>query len=317
VNALHCHHYSPFVYGVLAACVTRRLRVVFTEHGRLSDDGPSPKRRAVNPILGRFPGTICAVSDDLKRHMVAEGFPERRVEVIHNGIETGPRPTAAQRDQARRSLGLSAQTLDVGAIGRLDPVKNLPALLTAHATVLRRHRDARLVVVGDGSERPILERLACELGIGSSVIFTGYRGDARRLLPAFDLYANCSIHEGLSLTILEAMAASLPVVATRVGGNPEAVIDGETGLLVPARSAPQLAAAILSLAGDAGRRHAMGEAARWRVKRYFAIERMVDRYRRGYAASGGEAAGRAASKVPDWRDVTCVESAASSRLQPR
>jgi glycosyltransferase involved in cell wall biosynthesis len=311
-DVLHCHHYSPFVYGVLASCLTRRLGVLFTEHGRLSDAAPSRKRQKVNPMIGRLPAGIYAVSEDLKRHMVAEGFPERRIEVVHNGIDAGVRPSREARAVVRADLGIPADALVVGTIGRLDPVKNFASLLDAHAAV-RSQLHAHLVIVGDGPERPGLEALARSLDIAGSVHFVGFRSDARAILPACDLYVNSSTHEGISLTVLEAMAATLPVVATRVGGNPEVVMNGETGLLVPARSASHLALAIATLLDDPQRRRTMGEAARWRVKRYFTIERMVNRYLRGYERYGlGNRDGETPASA-DWSNASCVESAALSR----
>jgi glycosyltransferase involved in cell wall biosynthesis len=239
----------------------------------------------VNPWLSRVPGTICAVSADLKRHMIAEGFPERRVEVIHNGIEIGQRVGADARTAARAGLGLSHDLFVVGSIARLDPVKDLGSLLEAHAKVLAAIPAARLAIVGTGPEQAALEAQARARGIADRVDFLGYRADARAVMAAFDVYVNCSTYEGVSLTVLEAMAAGLPVIATRVGGNPEVVIDNETGLLVPAREVQPLADAIVTLASDSPRRRAMAEAGRRRVERAFSIERMVDEYRQAYQRS--------------------------------
>ena len=119
------------------------------------------------------------------------------------------------------------------------------------------------------------------LGLGGVTIFTGYRQDVRAVMGAFDLYVNCSTYEGVSLTILEAMATALPVIASSVGGNPEVIIDHETGLLIQGHP-HALATAIASLAADPARRHTMGEAGRWRVKRHFSIERMVNDYAAAY-----------------------------------
>ena len=235
IDVVHCHHYSPYVYGLLATVRHPRVRLVFTEHGRLSDAAPSRKRRIVNPLLARWPARLYAVSADLKRHMVAEGFPARRLNVIYNGIDAGERPKAAQRQAARQSLGVPQDAFVVGTVGRLDPVKNLPALLRAHAALVAEQPAARLVIVGDGPERGALEAEVQRLGLGATVMLTGYRSDVRAIMPAFDVYANTSTYEGVSLTILEAMAAALPVVATRVGGNPEVVVDHETGRLVASR----------------------------------------------------------------------------------
>jgi glycosyltransferase involved in cell wall biosynthesis len=143
------------------------------------------------------------------------------------------------------------------------------------------------VVIGDGQERQRLEQLATALGVSADVRFTGYRGDVRLLLAAADVYANTSIHEGVSLTILEAMATALPVVATRVGGTPEVVVDQQTGVLVPARSPESLASALTALCGSTEQRRVMGDAARVRVTRYFNVDAMAASYLQAYRASVG------------------------------
>jgi glycosyltransferase involved in cell wall biosynthesis len=239
----------------------------------------------VNPLLGRLPFAIFAVSADLRLHMIAEGLPSQRVTVIRNGIDPGSRPSPAARWAARSSLGLAPDALVVATAGRLDPVKDLPALVDALAILRLAEPAARLVIIGDGPERARLEQQAATLGVTPALCFTGYRSDVRQLLAAADVYANSSIHEGVSLTILEAMATGLPVVATRVGGTPEVVLEPETGVLVPARSPTALASALATLLHTPGRRRAMGDAARARVKSHFSIDAMVTRYLEAYRSS--------------------------------
>jgi glycosyltransferase involved in cell wall biosynthesis len=283
IDVLHCHHYTPFVYGQIASLLRRRVRVVYTEHGRLSDAAPSRKRRMVNSWLGHFPADIYAVSADLRRHMIAEGLPADRVRVLHNGVEPGPPPSPASRSMARRLLGLADDEIAIGTVARLDPVKDFTTLLDAMARVRQcRQGRSRLVIVGDGPERARLEARSAELGIEADVTFAGYRSDIRRILPAFDVFVNSSTHEGVSLTILEAMAAMIPVVATSVGGTPEVVVEGETGLLVPARDSGALAAAVGQLIRSRATRATMGEAGRLRVLRSFSMDRMTRGYWNAY-----------------------------------
>lgn len=277
VDVLHCHHYSSFVYGQLAALLRPSTRVVFTEHGRLSDAPPSRKRRVVNPMLGRLPNAIFAVSHDLRQHMIAEGFPAARVTVLHNGIDLGPPVAENARRASRTALGLPIDSFVVGAVARLDPVKDLVTLVEAFGSVHALVTGARLVIVGDGPEREALRSAVRRFGIPDAVLMTGYREDVRALLPGFDVFVNCSIHEGISLTILEAMAATVPLVATSVGGNSE-VVDRSTGLLVPARSPTALASALTALAADVDQRRQMGAAARLRVESHFSLQRMVAGY---------------------------------------
>ena len=276
-TVLHCHQYTPFVYGALARLRRPGLRVVFTEHGRLSDAPPSSKRRMVNPWLTRAASRIVSVSANLREHMVQEGFPAGRVEVVHNGIDPGPPPSIEDRARARQDLGVGHETIVIGTVARLDPVKDYGTLLAALAHPSLAATDRRLVVIGDGPERQRLESRAKELGVADRATFLGHRDDARRWLAGVDIYVNSSISEGVSLTILEAMAAGLPVVATEVGGTPE-VVTPECGELVPARDAAAIAAAVARLAADSERRRVLGRQARERVARQFTIERMVNTY---------------------------------------
>lgn len=277
-DVIHCHHYSPFVYSALARFWQPHLRVVFTEHGRLSDAPPSTRRRAANVVLARTRFLGAAVSAHLKQHMVAEGFPDRKIAVIYNGIDVGPESSAGDRAAIRRDLGIPAEMLAIGTVARLDPVKDLATLIAAIGE-LARSRPTVLFVIGDGEERANLEAFAH--AAGAPVRFMGHREDARTLLAGCDLYANSSVHEGISLTILEAMAAGLPVVATAVGGTPE-ILDATCGRLVPSRDPGALAAALGELASQAELRHSLGVAARRRVEARFTIDRMVAEYRETY-----------------------------------
>ena len=277
---IHAHHYSPFVYSCLARVLHPALQVVFTEHGRLSDAPPSTKRRVANRVLAKLPQNVFAVSHDLKQHLVDEGFPEAAVGVVYNGIDVGPPPDASARRRARERLVAAPETLVIGTIARLDPVKDLGTLIRAAAHVPTQ-LPVMVAIIGDGAERESLRQLAVASGIEHAVRFIGHRDDAREWLAGCDLYVNCSISEGVSLTILEAMAAALPIVATRVGGTPE-VVDESCGRLIPARDADALAAALLDLARDPTRRQVLGRAARARVETRFTLDRMVGEYRRIY-----------------------------------
>jgi len=275
-SVMHCHHYSPFVYGSLARISGAKCRMVFTEHGRLSDAQPSLKRRAANVVFSRFADRVFTVSEDLRRHLVQEGFSADAVGVIYNGIDVGPRVNGAVSNQIREQLNVSPSALMVGSICRLDPVKDLETLLKAIADV-RRNYPAELIIIGDGPERGRLEAAVVEHGLEHHVHFLGYRSDAREWLAACDVYVNTSVSEGISLTILEAMAAALPVIATRVGGTPE-ILDATCGILVPARDPRAVAGALVQFAREPERRRQLGHAARLRVEERFTLERMIQQY---------------------------------------
>jgi glycosyltransferase involved in cell wall biosynthesis len=282
-RVIHCHHYSPFVYASIARLWAPHLKIVFTEHGRLSDAGPSPKRRTANRVLAHAPRTVVTVSSELKQHLVAEGFPTEKVNVIYNGIDVGAAPDVAARARVRRDLGFDDRTFVIGTVARLDPVKDLQTLVRALGAPAAS-RPMTLLVIGDGPERAGIDAAARDAGVSSFVRFLGHRDDARDLLAGCDVYANSSISEGISLTILEAMAAALPVVATRVGGTPE-IVDTSCGRLVPARDPSSLAMTLAELADNAALRSALGRAARIRVEQRFTLDRMIAEYRDAYYAA--------------------------------
>ena len=282
VDLLHCHQYSPFVYGRLAKYWLPRLKLVYTEHGRLSDAPPSWKRQLVNPVLSRFDGPIVAVSDELRRFMIDSRFPRERVAVIHNGIDTAALPSPGDRHRARILLGLKDEAFVAVTVARMDPVKNFPCLLDAFALVRQVVPHAVLLMVGDGPERAALTERAAQPDLAGSVVFLGLRPDVRAVLPAADLYVNSSISEGISITILEAMASGLPVVATAAGGTPEVLADGSAGVLVPIRNPIRLAQAMVALAADPGARATLATLGRRRVESSFTIQRMVAEYARLY-----------------------------------
>lgn len=281
-GVLHCHQYSPFVYGRVAQCWDPRLKIVYTEHGRLSDAPPSWKRRLVNPLLARFKGPIVAVSDELRQYLVTARFPRDRVSVIHNGIDAAAPPRLAERVRARAALGFSDDVAVVMSVGRLDPVKNFPSLLDAFALMRHSRPNARLVIVGDGPERAVLERRAAREDLAGAVEFLGMRSNVRMLLAGADLYVNSSISEGVSITILEAMAAGIPVVATAVGGTPEILADGIAGILVPARHPQRLAEAMTALCDNRLARARLATVGRRRLESSFTIQRMVAEYEQIY-----------------------------------
>ena len=167
-------------------------------------------------------------------------------------------------------------------MARLAPVKDHGTLLDAFGRFRAARPDAHLTLVGDGPARSALAGSAARLGLAGAVTFAGERAEIAPLLAAFDVFALSSLSEGISLTLLEAASAGLPVVATRVGGNEEVVIDGETGILVPAADPAAFAEALAAVAARSDRA-LMGARGRARVERRFSVERMAQAYARVYA----------------------------------
>jgi glycosyltransferase involved in cell wall biosynthesis len=228
-------------------------------------------RYFLNRKTSRLVDRVVAASANVRDFCIDHiGLPAGKVVVIHNSVEGIVSPPAA-RQAARQELGLPLDGPLTGTVSRLDPVKGVDYLLRAFAQV----RDGQLVVIGDGPERTTLHALADGLGLTGRVHWAGYRSDVPKLLPALDIFVQPSLHEGLPNAVLEAMAAGLPVVATKVGGTPEAVLDGVTGVLVPARDPVALAEAITALHHDPDQRHRLGQAGVERVEQNFSVEHMA------------------------------------------
>jgi glycosyltransferase involved in cell wall biosynthesis len=215
---------------------------------------------------------VIAVSVNVRDFCVSHiGLPAEKLVVIPNGVELPAEPlTSPEAVRAELELPLAGPV--IGTVSRLNPVKGVDFLIQALAQV----DGGTLVVIGDGPKRAMLEILASYLGVAGRIHWLGHRRDVPHLLPALDVFVQPSLHEGLPNAVLEAMAAGLPVVATAVGGTPEVVVDGITGLLVPPSDPDTLAQAITILLRDSGLRHKMARAGRERVAKHFAVKRMVE-----------------------------------------
>jgi glycosyltransferase involved in cell wall biosynthesis len=215
----------------------------------------------------------------------------RKLCVVPNGIDADAfaRPNCV--GPLRRELGIPAAAPVVGTVGRLDEVKRQDLLLRAFASVRRGVPAAHLLLVGDGPQREPLRRLAAELGLSECVHFAGYQSRPERHLHLMSAFALTSRVEGMPLAILEAWAAGVPVVATRVGGVPQMIADGQTGVLIDSGDENALAAALIGLLTDQGRAARIGAAGRARVRERFGLEHMVETYQGHYrdllARSGG------------------------------
>lgn len=267
----------------LAGC-----RVVHAEHGWTEGRDAVPQRyirlrRWLRPFIDRF----VAVSEDIHAWLSdTVGVASSRLVCIHNGVDANAflRGDAA-RQSARTELGIDPQSFVVGTVARLDPVKAQTDLVAAAGRLAAdagKTRPVRVCIVGDGPERARLEALVRERGLEHVVHLAGARSDVSRWLAAFDVFALPSENEGVSIAILEAMASGLPVVASKVGGNPEVVLDGVTGTLVAAGDPAGLAEALARYRDAPALRQRHGEAGRGRLEAEFSLDAMVDRYRRLY-----------------------------------
>ncbi len=262
-------------WGRLAAWLERVPVICSALHSTGLPDRVEWPNRLLAPLTDAF----IAVAETHGRYLAEhEGCPAARVRVIPNGVDVDrfrPRPS----DPALRAgLGLAPVAPTVAIVAALRPEKHHELFLEAAARIRQRLPAARFLIVGDGPRRKPLERLAVERGLGEAACFLGARSDVPELLAASDVVLLTSHMEANPVSILEAMAAGRPVVASRVGSVAETVIEGETGYLVPRGAADALAERTLALLDDASLRERFGQAARESVVARWSVERMVTGY---------------------------------------
>jgi glycosyltransferase involved in cell wall biosynthesis len=284
VDVVHAYGFYANVFAIPAA----RLAGVHAIVASIRDTGDhlTPNQRRVQRLACYLADAILVNAEAVKQRLVGEGYDGDRITVIGNGVTLsrfGPRNGNGRR---RRELGFPPEAPLVAVFCRLNRLKGVDHFLEAAARVATRFPYARFAVVGEGrvvengvivegAYRRELEAQAARLGLGGRVVFTGLRGDVPELLGEVTVSVLPSLSEGLSNAILESMAAGVPVVATAVGGNAEAVKDGVTGLLVPPGNSAALAGAICTLLEDEGLATRFGRAGRQRVEERFSEERMV------------------------------------------
>jgi glycosyltransferase involved in cell wall biosynthesis len=263
IDVVHCHDMYSNVFGSVAGRLAGVGAVIVSR--RWSNTLPDPALRAANGIAYRVGHRVLANSQAVATSLQNdEGVSPRRIVVVPNFVEAGAFETPGEDAIAagRATLGVHPGEIVIGIVARLARVKDHATLLRAFRVVREQHPSARLVLVGDGPERAALEALAGELGVAPALTFAGTRPHRPNLHHLFDVSVLSSLSEGFPNSVVEAMAAARPIVATRVGGTPDAIADGITGILVPPGDPAALAAGIagmLERREDAAR---MGLAAR-------------------------------------------------------
>ncbi|MBK1731904.1 glycosyltransferase [Thiococcus pfennigii] len=284
VRLVHAHQCTAWFYAALSRLLHRSPRLLFEEHGRFYPEVKNRRRALVNRWLVRKLTHRCvAVSEDVRSRLQRyEGLDADEIQVIYNGVKREPPVSVEERDAMRRAFGLDPDSFVVGTVGRFDPIKNLPMLVESLARAGRELPALRGLLVGDGPVHGEIRKRIEESRLEGRVVLPGFRDDARRLLQCMDLFVLSSFSEGTSMALLEAMAAGVPVAVTGVGGNPEIVVNRETGWVVASGAVDQLAQAILDAFQDGGRRERMARAAKERFETLFTFDRMIEHYRQCY-----------------------------------
>lgn len=279
-DLIHSHRYKENILAVLAAGFSGKIKLIATQHGlpELPDEKASLASRVVSTanfhLLSKRFTRIVAVSADIRNVLInRHAFDEHSVESIHNGIEIPGGTVPKQKDG----------TFVIGSSGRLFPVKDYPLMVeVARVVASARVQDVQFELAGEGFERPVLEAMIQKYGLHDRFVLKGHQEDMDTFYRGMDIYLNTSIHEGIPMTILEALARGIPVVAPAVGGICEIITNGVEGFLIESRNPDAFAEKCLLLRDNRELREKMADAARIRAERAFSAENMGGNYYRLY-----------------------------------
>ena len=289
IDAVHTHDPRTNLYGFLAGRIARARALICTIHCFLHDYPIGRLKKRIYLIIDnfnlRYAKTIVCVSNAIAEDLVkSRGLPKERIIVIHNAVDLDRVKAAKNSQEIGREFACDNPGRLIGTVGRMTSEKGHMYLIQALALLAEKFPALKCVIVGDGPLRPELETKCRELGLERVCIFTGVRTDVPNLLSIMDVFVLPSLSEGFGIALLEAMAMGKPVVATRIGGIPEVVEDGVTGLLVQPGDPKTLANGILEMLSDKERSLEMGRRGREVVSKHFTLESMVAEMEKVYLA---------------------------------
>ncbi len=281
IDLIHTHNIAAWLYATIAKVIARVPHIVHTEHSNV----PSDNKRLfiVEKYLARYTDTIIADSERVAEHLIdRQGIPSEKVVIILNGIDIEKYQVRIDISKKKEEIGLNQHDLVIGIVARLVPVKNHMCLLKAFSLLRKRLENIKLVIVGDGELRGDLERYVRDNELSKEVFFLGSRRDIPELLKIFDLFVLPSHSEGLSITLIEAMASGIPIVATDVGGNREVIGNNEAGILIPPDSVESLFKAMMVILTHRDRAEKMGRVGIQRARSLFSLSQMTRKYEQIY-----------------------------------
>ncbi len=269
IDLVHCNSVTAF----RAAKLVKRsinVPVIYTAHAVEQSKIP-----VIGAELDMKVDKVIAVSNFIRHHLRKTGLLSSKINLVYHGVDTNKFRERIMKPELKSYFGIKSNERVIMCVARLKPEKGISQLIKAIPIILERGNNIKVVFVGDGANRKEYEKLAKDLGVENKVLFLGAKGNVEEILSIADVFCLSSINEALSFAILEAMAEGKPVVATRVGGIPEAVVDKVTGLLVPPGNIQGLANAINKLLEDKLLSKRLGANAKGRIKENFRFDRML------------------------------------------
>lgn len=276
ISVVHSHDSSTNLYASIAARMAGIKNVFNTEHGGIHFE--TARKKFVSRFLCFLNKKVICVSESIKNDLISMGLPSKRLKVIPNSLDFSKYDISVSRSKQREGLGLCDSSYVISYVGRLSREKNHKMFLDSVKPILSKVPQARFLIVGDGPLRISLEEYAKSLGIYENVVFLGIRKDIPEILKASDCFAACSNFESFGLSVLEAMAAGIPVVSTCAGGLREIVKDKETGILIAKNDVAAFVNAVSVIREDAVLRERIISNAKTMVKNNYKIEKMIKDY---------------------------------------
>ncbi len=284
VDVLHCHNHKANLYGALAGALAGTPVIIAQLHGL--GRARNVWRRLANLVVFRRANTILSIARAVQQDILATNWlvPAEKLSILEDSVDYDRfAHCKVPREESRRLLGVPSDAVVFATVGRLAPTKGLPYLIEAFCTVREQLPHAHLVLLGDGHTRSELERQAAATPHGKAIHFLGHRDHIERFFNGMDVFVMASLAEGVGRALLEAMAAGVPVVSTRVGGIPEVVNDSSVGFLVPPRDAIALAQMMIHVAGMSDQqRAAIAAAGQERILRFYCHDVIREKLRQLY-----------------------------------
>jgi glycosyltransferase involved in cell wall biosynthesis len=282
-DLLHTHGYFADIVGIPVARLNE-LPSLSTCHGYIPTTWKVQLYNVLDRIALKFGTQVLAVSEAIKQGLVDSGLSPDKVQVVVNavGSATDGDMTQANREALRKSHGIESTDFVLGYVGRLSTEKGLKYLLAACGGLVASGVPLRALIVGEGPQRNELRQLSSELGLGDRVVFAGFQEDVAQWLPCMDVFVLPSLTEGTPMALLEAMAHGVPAIASAVGGIPQVIKHGETGILVSPGSTEEIRKATLAMVGDPAARQKLAENALALVRRRYGIQQWIGRIEMEY-----------------------------------
>jgi L-malate glycosyltransferase len=276
-NILHTHGFKENFIGGIAAKLCFHKAVVRTHHGQgmLRSKGLNGWIEKINAHL--LTKHHISVSEDLREFLKKNSYKQSKITTIHNGIDFERTDLGKRSDFLRNDFNIGENVVVIGTIGRMEPIKGHKYFIEGARLILEKEKNVCFVMVGDGALMEEMRNYAEKLNITQQIRFAGFRHDSVNCLKMFDIFALTSVHEGIPITLLEAMSLGKPIVATNVGGIPEVIENGYSGILVPAKNPSSFADACLMLLNDNSLRERLCVNARTEVRKRFSLEENIFR----------------------------------------